>query len=471
MGTSKICLGITIILLLVALPKALAADIQLGAECSLADAITAANDDAAVAGCAAGAGLDTILLSENVLLDQELPVIKSALAIQGNDQFFISGDNRFRIFLVGPEGELTLRNLILARGISRAGGALCGAANGADRFGGAVCNLGALVILDSHFTRNAAAAGGAIFSQAGTLRISNSRFSDNTATGDGGALYLHEGSLGVHGGNFVDNVAVTNGGAIFSQAASIDIRASEFRSNQANDDGGAMQANGGEIDISGSVYDNNRTTDDGGALRVKNSILQVSGSTFSGNQAADNGGALHSNASSSRLNNSTFYANSAAYGGAISIADDDALIKHVTVVYNSASQLGGGIMICCESPEEVGHLFLRHSILAGNDGGDCGVNIHGVLEDSSFNLIGDGSCEGAPVDPQLGELIQPAPSGPAYYPLSPDSPALDAGDFYLCSQSDQIGTARPQGESCDIGAIEVAENSTPLDTPEESGEG
>ncbi len=457
MGTSKICLTIAIMLLLVALPKALAADIQLGADCTLADAIAAANNDEAVGGCAAGAGGDTILMSGNVLLDQELPVVKSELTINGQGLYFVSGDNRFRIFLVGPEGKLTLSNLTLARGQSRSGGALCGSAGGADRFGGAVCNLGELVILDSQFTLNAAVAGGAIYSQAGLVRISSSSFSENSAAGDGGALYLQEGSLGIRGGTFVDNVAENNGGAIFSQDINIDIRDSKFRGNQAHDDGGAIHPNGGEIDISGSVFEDNLTADDGGALRVKSSILHISGSTFSGNQAEDDGGALHSNGGSSRISNSTFYENSATNGGALSIADDDSLIKHVTVVHNNASMFGGGIMICCETDEDAGRLFLRHSIVARNAGGDCAVNVSGTLEDSSYNLIGDGSCAGAPVDPLLGELTQPLQGSPAYYPLPPNSPAIDAGDIYLCSQIDQIGTARPQGESCDIGAIEYAQ--------------
>ncbi|MCY4146849.1 MAG: hypothetical protein OXE95_14360 [Chloroflexi bacterium] len=456
MGTKQICLTVMSMLLLAALPSALAADIQLSADCSLAEAIMAANDDEAVGGCASGAGLDTILLSANVLLDQELPVVKSELIINGQQLYFVSGDNRYRIFLVGPEGKLTLRNLVLARGKARAGGALCGAANRADRLGGAVCNLGELVILDSQFTRNAAEAGGAIYSQAGAVRISSSSFTDNTADG-GGALYLSEGSLGMRDGTFADNVAVTNGGAIFSENASIDIRDSRFRGNQADDDGGALHLNGGEIDISGSVFADNLTTDDGGALRAKDSALDISRSSFHGNQASDAGGALHSSNGSSRIANSTFYENDAASGGALSIADDDSLLKHVTIVYNTASKLGGGILVCCETDEDAGRLFLRHSIVAHNDGGDCSVNVSGALEDSSYNLVGDGSCSGSPVDPQLGELTQPMSGGPAFFPPLPSSPAIDAGDFYLCSQTDQIGAARPQGDSCDIGAIEYAE--------------
>ena len=41
-----------------------AADIEVGIECSLADAIRAANSDAAVGACPAGSGADTISLND-----------------------------------------------------------------------------------------------------------------------------------------------------------------------------------------------------------------------------------------------------------------------------------------------------------------------------------------------------------------------------------------------------------------------
>lgn len=81
-----------------ALPSApvLAATLNVGGACNLADAITATNTDAAVGGCASGAaGADIIVLPANstqilTALDNGthgptgLPVIASEIVIQGN---------------------------------------------------------------------------------------------------------------------------------------------------------------------------------------------------------------------------------------------------------------------------------------------------------------------------------------------------------------------------------------------------
>ena len=45
--------------------------------------------------------------------------------------------------------------------------------------------------------------------------------------------------------------------------------------------------------------------------------------------------------------------------------------------------------------------------------------------------------------------------GPPTHPLSPGSPAIDAGVAPHCPRTDQRGVARPQGAACDIGAYEA----------------
>ena len=72
----------------------------------------------------------------------------------------------------------------------------------------------------------------------------------------------------------------------------------------------------------------------------------------------------------------------------------------------------------------------------------------------------DGSCDAEfSGNPMLGDLVEAEDGSPAYFPLLAGSPAIDAANSDFCPETDQIGTERPQGEGCDIGAIEfIPEN-------------
>ena len=96
-----------------------AADIEVGVDCNLADAITAANTDAAVGGCAAGSGADTITLTSDIALDAGLPRIASDLRIEGGGHT-ISGNGQFSIFLA-VAGAFTLRDIALTEGLGLSG--------------------------------------------------------------------------------------------------------------------------------------------------------------------------------------------------------------------------------------------------------------------------------------------------------------------------------------------------------------
>ena len=163
------------------------------------------------------------------------------------------------------------------------------------------------------------------------------------------------------------------------------------------------------------------------------------------------GGAVFSDGLLSIVN-SSFIGNYAEAGGGLFLPNYghgaiDATLSHLTLAANAAEQ-GGGIHTY-SNPEA--NIRLYNSIVADNAGGDC----VGGLTHSARNLIADGSCDAEFTgDPMLGDLVEPEDGSPAYYPLLPGSPAIDAASSDHCPDADQIGTARPQGEACDIGAIE-----------------
>ncbi|MDQ3005468.1 MAG: CSLREA domain-containing protein [Chloroflexota bacterium] len=120
-----------------------------------------------------------------------------------------------------------------------------------------------------------------------------------------------------------------------------------------------------------------------------------------------------------------------------------ATIVNVTIADNSApTGLGGGIGGAA--------LTLTNTIVANNTGGNCTAT---MTITGSNNLQFPGTtCAGAitTADPMLGPLTN------GVYPLLPGSPntAIDMGANTGCPPTDEIGTTRPQGAACDIGAFE-----------------
>ena len=128
------------------------------------------------------------LTNGEILIDKNLtikgPTTKSLV---------ISGNNNSRIFNIAQTGALSISNLTFTKGQSNSGGA--------------IHNLGDLVISNSTFTDNhaIAGAGGAIDSEGGTLKIINSTISGNTADTNGGGLLNSGNSLAR-----LTNVTITN---------------------------------------------------------------------------------------------------------------------------------------------------------------------------------------------------------------------------------------------------------------------
>ena len=419
----------------------LAAEITVDSACSLADAITAANTDEAAGGCVAGEGADEITLSADVTLETSLPLISSAITIEGGGHT-ISGANRYHIFGVNSRGNLELNHVILDNARSGWGGAIGNSggsvairdsviSNSAAGNGGAIGNEGGLIARDSTFAYNSSQdAGGAIFNRGGVVELINSNFEGNYAGGQGGAIVNHDGWIFVSDrSRFNGNVTDNHGGALFNKDGTVEITDSVFSRNRASDRSGGAIYNDVARDetddlmvIANSAFLNNVAAESGGAIYNRRGSLNVANSAFDRNSAGDDGGGL--------------------YDASVNATD----ILHSSFQSNRAEN-GGGIY-----KEYDAQLSLYHSIISNSSsGGDC----FGRLDDSKLNLVEDGSCYAElSGDPMLGDLVEPEDGSPAYYPLQPGSPAIDAASSEHCPDTDQIGTPRPQGAACDIGAIE-----------------
>ncbi len=378
---SRIALLLLLAALLAPWP-AFAADIEVNAECNLADAIRAANWDSVVRDCPAGAGHDSIHLTGHITLTEALPAIKSHITIEGKGNT-ISGDNQFRIFHVAPGGLLIVYRLTVIEARGEFGAAMV------------IEKSTAATINSSVFAGNRAEGGdlsygGAIYNNpGGTLLVNNSRFVDNSAL-DGGAIY-NDGHSAIRGSTFRNNVATgqdySTGGALVNRA-DLDIFTSRFEDNSAGSYGGAI-SNFGDMNIIRSKFSRN-TAAGSGALANTDGDVDIVDSEFVDNSATVAvAGAIGNYGGSTDLFRSQVSGNSAqSSGGGLLVHHGSATVDDVTFDNNSAER-GGGIFVHNDEQFK-GELHLRKSRVSNNAGGDCVVD--GDLIENVDNEIGDGAC-------------------------------------------------------------------------------
>jgi len=185
--------------------------VDAGGICTLAEAITSANnDDAAGNGCVDGSGDDTITLETDVMLDDPQqdadarPPILSWVTIEGQGHTIDGNDEVGYVLKVGlwpgdvgfdttiTDGyNLTLNNATITGGNHAHPEAL-----GLPSNGGGIVNayFGDLTLNNVTVSgNNAAGNGGGIFSSpSGMLMLNNSTISGNTSAGSGGGIYIDE---------------------------------------------------------------------------------------------------------------------------------------------------------------------------------------------------------------------------------------------------------------------------------------
>ena len=424
-------------------------------------------------------GSGEITLSGDILLTAQPPAITGSLTLDGGGHS-ISGNDAYRLFDVDG-GALTLSNVTLTMGNAGAGsGGAIRLLSGAkvsikattlkDNLasnGGAVAMVGSdsnLTVSVSSFVSNRAEKnGGAILADGGIIQISDSSFEKNCAEiaahsvnidlteprherstddgcpvvkyvwpraedvvraieGKGGAIHLRNGArASVDNATFSGNKG-TKGGAIATASSDVQlvVSGSSVDGNKSKDSGGAIYVAGGRVDISGSSFQDNRTEERGGALFGESGSVTIANSTFHNNRAASSGGVLL-------------------------VAGADMTLTHVTMIDNWSTQSSGGAI-----HKEQGIVRLRNSLIAASARTD---DCSGGIDQMVANLSADGTCAALAYSEDL--LLGGLTGSPARYPLLDFSPAVDAGAAEFCLDSDQIGTARPQGDGCDIGAIEA----------------
>ena len=263
--------------------------------------------------------------------------------------------------------------------------------------GGATLNLNDLTIADGHTSPFVGAdLGGGIYNN-GTLTVTNSTFSGNSAlSGSGGGIFSY-GLLTVTNSTFSDNSAGYNGGGIanvcdltFSSCALIS----------------------GTLTVTNSTFSDNSAPSGSGGGIFSYGLLTVTNSTFWGNSADSGSGAIFNSRGTLTVSNSI-------------LAD---------------STSGGN---CSGTITDGGYNI--------SDDDTCsftGTNV------TNGQTIGDN------VNPLLASNGRQNNGGPTQtIALQPNSPAIDAIPIaHQCPATDQRGDPRPDPEgsasACDVGAFE-----------------
>ncbi len=401
-------------------------------------------------------GSRAITLSGDITLSAALPPITGEVSLEGGG-YSISGDNTYRIFDVNG-GRLTLRNVTLTEGYA------------GEAYGGAIRmrNGARVVIENSTLSRNKARIGGAIYASGGAIRVLNSKFEKNCAESFSSTNELNgqaaervtrsvdaDGCLHVthHNSSQETNESYNGGAILLLHGALARIEGSTFSENRATN-GGAIAAStrGGGLTIDRSSFVSNETSGSAGAILSNQGPTTITNSSFVKN-AAGNAGAVALWNDRLEISNSTFSENQARWGaGALEVVfhTATAIVTHATFM-NNARQYAGGSTI----EKGGGKLYLRNSIVHSHSNDEDCV---GGFTQNIGNISTDGSCAiKASEDPRLGELR----GAPAYHPPLDHSPAVDAANPEYCLDSDQLGTPRPQGGGCDVGAIEAAAEVAP----------
>lgn len=361
--------------------------------CSLIEAIDNANDDAAThADCTAGAGADTIILTDNVTLDGTatfnvngatgLPAITTPITIEGGG-FAIARDPAapaFRILAVGGTGNLTLNRVTIQNGLLNAG----------FTEGGGIYTQGDLTLTESVVRDNIVAgifpSGGGISGEnTSTITLINTVVQNNVAdNGDpaqvfdnGGGIYAG-GDLTLRNASILDNRAAENAGG-FIAFANLDMRNSVVARNNAEFGGGIVtfgSLNPVTMVISNSVISDNVAAENGGGLANGNDNLSIYGSTFANNIVNDGvGGGIHNTGGNIEIVASRFEGNraqgTAFGGGAISNVTLGEINMRGSLILNNSTVGRGGGLFTGLAPFNV-----FDSLIAGNSADNGGGGLY-----------------------------------------------------------------------------------------------
>ena len=463
-----------------------------GSDCSLREAIIAANDIGSGTVTIQLMGDQTYMLSRvnsNTDTDFNAPdetsgslkILNPNATVRieaiGSGMATISANDIDRVFLIFFETNVVLSDLMMTGGkaVSGGGGGLY------------VINNSDLKITNSTVSGNSAgdgnSRGGGMTIEGGTVTITGSTISNNQSGFMGGGIRLRDydddiNEVSIDSDLTIQNSIITNNdggqwsGGIHIDDSEVSIIESTISENQADSFGGGIQVNGGNVTITRSAIINNYAQDQddqnrggfGGGMNIDGGDVLILNSTISGNEAGNG-------------------VNSGTTGGIYMGNFSDAVVDilNSTITNNSAWDIGG---IYAGN----GSIYVANSIIADQSTGDnCSLRPDASVNSFGNNLMSDDSCDFATIgiggdlnniDPLLGPLQDNG--GPVFThapSINPVSPAINNGNNSTytsgggdpTNDTDANGNLRVfdygNGGRIDIGAVEIQQNVTVVGCP------
>ncbi len=332
----------------------LADEMNIDGDCSLREAVEAANTNVPVDACGSGDALtDTITfdVAGTIVITNQLIVIDGGpLEIAGTGVITTSGAGTTRVWQVETGSYLTLSGMHIINGMVGAGSMGAGLNN----YGGSV------TIIDSIFSNNRAGFGGGGVNSSGSLTIKGSTFLGNQADKAGGGI-VYSGSLTISDSIFAENTSLNFGAIIGS----------------------------GNMYLSNSAINNNHADDSMGGI-ANIGVMTITNSIFSGNSAANSVGAVY-NQGVGTITKSTISGNTESSDGSI---------YNVGTLSIDDTQISGNSSVDCSGIFNIGTITLTLSTVANNTstnarGGVCN-NGSMIIDKSIFShnsaSIGGGIC-------------------------------------------------------------------------------
>jgi CSLREA domain-containing protein len=413
-------------------PTVLTDDNTVNGNCTLREAVRAANENTIVDTCAAGSfGADTITLGAGTYTLSVGP----------------AGDD------AAATGDLDITESVTITGAGSSATAIDGA--GIDRVF-EVDPLSAAAAVTAELAGLTVRGGDAGTDDGGGLRtqdglvLTSVVVTANDGDDGGGIELIGDPALTMTGTAVTANTSLDDGGGIDNGTGIVTMTDSTVSGNTAGGPGGAIDNVAGVLTITDSTVSGNVTTGTdsrGGGIenRIGATLVMIN-STVSGNSAQMDGGGIHQpplDSSSTTLTNVTVTGNT---------ADSDS---------GGVAGDGGGVSIGS------GTFTVQNTIVAGNGDPTSDPDCAGTLTSGGYNIIGvvSAGCTLTPstgdqtgVDPKLGPLADRG--GPTQtHALLEGSPAIDNGNpappgsgGVACSANDQRGALR---KTCDVGAYEL----------------